>query len=143
MTESVPFDFIRAPLARKRYNLTQYGYSDSDFDGTAKWEMVMSPNCPDNVADCLSGSSTLKSGFTKTVLGDIKLQLTEYDDYNVEIKIKETVSFTIDSDVDVKGFFLRKKDNGMVLGYCINVKPVRFCQSIIFEADNVLWTVIG
>ena len=143
MTESVPFDFVRAPLARKRYNLTSYGYNDSDFDGTAKWEIVMSPDCPDNIGDCLSGSSTLKSGFTKTTLGDIKLQITEYDDYQAEIKIKENATFTLANDVDVKGFFLRKKDNGFVLGYCINLKPVRFCEQIMFEADNVLWTIIG
>ena len=140
-TQSYPFDLIRSPLAKKKYNIS---YSDSDLDGTAKWQIIISNDCSDNVADCIDSNGVLKSGFTKTTLGDIKLQLVEYNEYSSEIMIKENVTFNLSSDVDVKGVFLVKKASPyFVLGYSINVKPMRFCEKIIFEADNVLWKVTG
>ena len=139
-TQSYPFDLIRSPLAKKKYNLS---YSDSDFNGGANWTVLVSSDCPDNVDDCLNSSSELKSGVNTTSLGDIKLELVEYSDYSSSIIIKENVTFTLDDDLDVKGVFLKKKSSNFILAYSINLKPMRFCEKIIFEADNVLWNIIG
>ena len=139
-TQSIPFDLIRSPLARKKYNVE---FDDSDFDGTANFEIVLSDDCPDNVEDCIDSTGVLKSGFSTTTLGDIKLELIEYDDYSCEVVISETVEFLVDGDIDVKGIFLQKKSNDFVVGYSIVPKAVRFCDKLVFEESNVLWKIIG
>ena len=143
MTEiSVPLDLITTPLFDKKHNIS---YSDSDFDGTAKWEMVVSDTCPINIADCLTSTGTLKSSIAVSAVADIKLILKETDDdgnidyYNSSVSIAENMTMTLANDVNMKGMFLRKKSNGFVLMAMTNQTPMRFCDGVTFEKDNVLF----
>jgi len=141
MTEtiSVPLDLIPTPLFRKKYNVS---YSDSDFDGTNKWEIVIATVCPDNLNDCLDSSGVL-TGVTVADSEDISLNLTENGNIGCYVTIKNNVTMSLDSDVDVKGLFLRKKSNNFILMGMVNQKPMRFCDGMTFEKDNVLFVIEG
>ena len=138
---SVPLDLIPTPLFRKKYNSS---YGDSDFDGTAKWEFVVSTACPDNIVDCLNASTgVLASGVTVSDTEDVSLELVEQGDVACYVKIKSDVVMTLASDIDVKGLFLRKKSGGFVLMAMVNQTPMRFCDGMTFEADNILFVLEG
>ena len=138
---SVPLDLIPTPLFRKKYNLS---YGDGDFDGTEKFELVISANCPDNISNCLNSSTgVLASGVTVSSTANVALELVEQGDVACYVKIKSDVVMSLASDVDVKGIFLRKKSGGFVLMAMVNDKPIRFCNGMTFEADNVLFVVEG
>ena len=138
-TQSYPFDLILVPDFRKKYNLS---FSDDDFDGTNKWQLVISTICPDNIADCLNNNGLLNSSVNNVANADIALQLVDQDETNSYVKIKNNVNITLNDDVDVKGIFLRKKSNNYVLMAMINQTPMRFCEKIMFEKDNVLFQLI-
>lgn len=133
---SVPIDFITTPLFDKKHNVS---YSDSDFDDTAKWQIVISNDCPDNIPDCLNSNGLLNSNVTVSATADIKLHLEEVDDYNSYVTIAENLSMSLSEDVDMKGLFLRKKSNNFVLMAMVNQTPMRFCDGVTFEKDNVLF----
>lgn len=133
---SVPVDLITTPLFDKKHNVS---YSDSDFDGTAKWQIVISNDCPDNISDCLDSNGLLNSSVVVSATSDIKLHLEESDDYNSYVSIAETLSMSLANDVDMKGLFLRKKSNHFVLMAMVNQTSMRFCDGVTFEADNVLF----
>ncbi len=139
---SVPLDLITSPLFDKKHNVS---YSDSDFDGTAKWEIVFSATCPNNIPDCLNVSTgVLNNTVAVTARSDIKLKLNETDDgvidyYNSSVVIHENLTMSLNADIDVKGIFLRKKSNGFVLMAMVNNKPMRFVDGVTFEAGNVLF----
>lgn len=140
-TQSYPLDLIRCPNTKKKYNNL---WSDSDLNGSAKFQIVVSDDCPDNIDDCVNKSTGLfKTGFTTTVLGDIKLKLTEYDDYNSAIEVYETATYTLANDLDVKGLFLQKKANNFVFAYMINQRPMRFCDKLIIEENSNLFIMSG
>lgn len=141
MTEqSYPMDLIRCPLTKKKYNID---WNDSDLDGAAKFKFVVSPDCPSNISSCVNSNGTFASGFTTTNMGDVKLNLVEYDDYNSVIELAETVTYNLSSDTDVKGIFLVKKSNNFVFAYMINDKPMRFCDKIVFEENSNLFVMKG
>lgn len=133
---SVPIDLITTPLFDKKHNIS---YNDSDFNDTAKWQIVISNNCPDNLADCLNSNGLLNSSVTVSATADIKLHLEEVDDYNSYVTIADNVTVSLSDDVDMKGLFLRKKSNNFVLMGMINQTTMRFCDGITFEKDNVLF----
>ena len=138
-TQSYPFDLILVPNAIKKYNVS---YSDSDFDGTNKWQLVISTICPDNIADCLNNSGLLNGSVNNVANADIGLELVEQDATNSHVKIKNNINITLNDDIDVKGIFLRKKSNNYVLMGMINQTPMRFCEKIMFEKDNILFQLI-
>lgn len=139
-TQSYPFDLILVPNAIKKYNLS---YSDDDFDGTNKWQLVISTICPDNIEDCLNNNGLLNGSVNNVANGDIGLELVEQDATNSYVKIKNNVTITLNDDVDVKGIFLRKKSpSNYVLMAMINQTPMRFCEKIMFEKDNILFQLI-
>ena len=135
---SVPIDLYITPLFIKKYNDK---YSDSDFDGTAKFEIVISSDCNDNISDCLTSAGLLASS---TVVSDTEdIALTLVDDTNSSyVKITDDVVMSINSDVDVKGIFLRKKSNGFVIMGQTNSKAMRFCDGMTFEKDNILFKLV-
>lgn len=135
-TVSVPIDLITTPLFDKKHNIS---YSDSDFDGTAKWEFVVSNDCPIDIPDCLDSDGLLDSAVDVSATSDVKLQIVEEDDYNCYVKIAENMVMSLSDDVDLKGMFLRKKSNGFVLMAMTNQTPMRFVDGVTFEADNVLF----
>ena len=139
---SVPLDLVPTPLFRKKYNIS---YSDSDFDGTEKFEIVFSNLCPDNIPDCLNSNGTLNTTAVPDAdtSMDIALELVEQGDVACYVKIAETATVTLSEDVDVKGMFLRKKTGGFVLMAMVNQKPMRFCEGMTFEADNILFILEG
>ena len=139
---SVPIDLITTPLFDKKHNIS---YNDSDFDGTAKWELIISNDCPDNVNDCLDSNGLLNNSVALSANVDIKLQLHETDDdgtidyYNSYVAIAENTTLSLSDDIDMKGLFLRKKSNNFVLMAMVNQTPMRFVNGVTFEADNVLF----
>ena len=138
-TQSYPFDLILVPNAIKKYNVS---YSDSDFDGTNKWQLVISTICPDNIEDCLNNNGLLNGSVNNVANADIGIELVEQDATNSHVKIKNNVTITLNDDIDVKGIFLRKKSNNYVLMAMINQTPMRFCEKIMFEKDNILFQLI-
>lgn len=136
-TVSVPIDLYFTPLFIKKYNDK---FSDSDFDGTAKFEIVISDDCNDNISDCLTSAGLLDSSTVVSDTEDMPLTLVE-DNNSSYVMITNNVEMTIDSDVDVKGIFLRKKSNGFVIMAQVNSKAMRFCDGMTFEKDNILFIV--
>lgn len=114
-------------------------WSSSDFNGTAKCELVFSSYCPDNIEDCVNSNGTINSSVTIDETADIKLMENKENIRNKYLYISESLELNIDDNFDVKAIFLRIKSNGYVLAYMINIgTPMRFCNKIIFEEDNVL-----
>ena len=115
-------------------------WSSSDFNGAAnKCELVFSSYCPNNIEDCLTSSGTLNSSVTIDERADIKLMENKENIRNKYLYISESLELNIDDNFDVKAIFMRKKSNGYVMAYMINIgTPMRFCNKIIFEEDNVL-----
>ena len=142
--QSYPFDLIKSPLFKSKYNIS---FSVSDFDGTDKCEIVISTVCPDNFSDCLDSDGLLRTSgnnaVTVSATEDIALEYVEDDEVNSYIKIKNNVTVTLDSDVDVKGVFIRRKANDFVIFGMVNENTMRFCEEIKFEQDNVILQIIG
>lgn len=142
-SQSYPFDFVTAPLFFDKYNIN---FSKSDFDGTARFQMVLASDCPDNIGDCLKSDGTLDSSVTVFSTGDIKLSLTEQssdDDYTnvIEVAIAEDMEISLSSDANIKGVFLKMKSNNFILFFMIDINPMRYCDKICFEEGNVLLKV--
>ena len=146
MTEiqSYPYDLATSPLFIDKFNLS---YSQADFDGTAKFELVISSDCPDNVGDCINTNGLLKNTVNVDVTGDMKLSVErdgEGDGYtrNIHILLAEGCEIPLSEDILLKGAFLRKKSNGFVIAFMIEETPIRYCENIIFEEGNVLFKII-
>lgn len=139
--QSYPFDLIRTPLFFDKFNSS---FSKADFNGSNNFQIVVSTVCPDNLSDCLNGSTGVLTGSVNNVAtADVALQFVREDDVNAHIKIKNNVTMTLSSDVDVKGVFIRKKSNNFVVFGMVNKTPMRFCEKIIFEKDNVILQING
>lgn len=114
-------------------------WSPSTFDGTAKCELVFSSDCPENIEDCLNGNGTLNNSVSVDRRADIKVNRNVENIRNKYIYISESLTVNIGDNFDVKAIFLRVKANGYVMAYMINPnRPMRFCERIMFEEDNVL-----
>ncbi len=131
--ESFPIDLIMVDSFAHEHNLK---WSVSDLANGV--ELVFSSDCPDNIENCLTNTGTLAMNVAVDLQTDIKLGANTENVNNNFMYITESLDVTIDDNFDVKGLFLRVKSNGYVMGYMINQKPMRFCNKIMFEADNVL-----
>ena len=141
-TVSVPLDLVPAPMFRKAYNVEYY---DSDFDGTSNFIFVLSNECPDNIEDCVDSSGYLDTEAVPDYLdnrANVGLTLVEQGDVACYVKIAANATVTLSSDIDVKGIFLMK-ESGFVLMAMVNQTPMRFCSGMVFEKDNVLFTIEG
>lgn len=137
--KSYPFDFITTPLFIDNFNIS---YHKSDFDGTNKFQMVISTVCPDNIEECINSSGALDTDVvTIDAVTNIALILDDEDKYDTCISIANTVTMNLPTDVDVKGVFLRRNSSPyFVLFAMVNENPVR-TNKIIFEEGNELLKV--
>ena len=142
--QSYPFDLIKSPLFKTKHNIS---FSASDFEGTNKCQVVISTVCPDNFDDCLNSNGLLNTSgnnaVTVSATGDIALEYVEQDESNSYIQIKNNVTINLNDDTDVKGVFIRRKSNNFVIFVMVNENPMRFCEKIMFEKDNVILQIIG
>lgn len=138
--QSYPFDLIRSPLFFDKFNVS---FDKTDFDGTNKFQIVLSSICPDNIPDCLNSNGTIKNTVNNVANSDIALELVVEDDTNRHILIKNDVTITLNEDIDVKGVFIRKKSNGFVVFAMVNENAMRFCDKIMFESGNVILQITG
>lgn len=138
--QSYPFDLIRSPYFFDKFNVS---FDKTDFDGTNKFQIVLSAICPDNIPDCLNTNGTIKNTVNNVANSDIALELIVEDEKNRHILIKNDVSITLNEDIDVKGVFIRKKSNGFVVFAMVNEKPMRFCDKIMFESGNIILQITG
>lgn len=114
-------------------------FTVQEMNGANNFQLVFSSYTPNNIDDCLTNSGTLTQDVlaTSTV---IDCGLT-WDDNGI-ISISNNVTWNIGHEtiIPLKAIFLRKKENGFVLGYSINQTSFDVTNKVIVDKDTVIWS---
>lgn len=114
-------------------------FTVQEMNGANNFQLVFSSYTPNNIDDCLTSSGTLTQDVlaTSTV---IDCGLT-WDDNGI-ISISNNVTWNIGNEtiIPLKAIFLRKKENGFVLGYSINQTSFDVTNKVIVDKDTVIWS---
>ena len=114
-------------------------FTVQEMNGANNFQLVFSSYTPNNIDDCLTNSGTLTQDVlaTSTV---IDCGLT-WDDNGI-ISISNNVTWNIGNEtiIPLKAIFLRKKENGFVLGYSINQTSFDVTNKVIVDKDTIIWS---
>ena len=114
-------------------------FTIQEMNGANNFQLVFSSYTPNNIDDCLTNSGTLTQDVlaTSTVI-DCGLS---WDDNGI-VSISNNVTWNIGHEtiIPLKAIFLRKKENGFVLGYSINQTSFDVTNKVIVDKDTVIWS---
>lgn len=136
MTEiqSYIFDFKRVKDFFEQWNIK---FKVSEMNGANNFELVLASYSPSNIDECLTSNGTLNANVTDTIVANLGLVWSNY-----EIRVANNVTFTIgDSTVPIKSVFVRHKNSGYVMGYCINQNAFNVTNQVIFDKDTIIWAI--
>ena len=114
-------------------------FTIQEMNGANNFQLVFSSYTPNNIDDCLTNSGTLTQDVlaTSTV---IDCGLTWDDNGIVSISNNVTWNIGHETIIPLKAIFLRKKENGFVLGYSINQTSFDVTNKVIVDKDTVIWS---
>ena len=114
-------------------------FTIQEMNGANNFQLVFSSYTPNNIDDCLTNNGTLTQDVlaTSTV---IDCGLTWDDNGIVSISNNVTWNIGHETIIPLKAIFLRKKENGFVLGYSINQTSFDVTNKVIVDKDTVIWS---
>lgn len=141
MEQSYLFDFQASPLFFDRWNIDFKLLEMNDSDN---FEFVFSDYASDNIQDCLTSgalnTTNVHIAQSGTAVVDCSLK---WDSDARTISIRDDVEWEVgDDNVFLKAVFLRNKTTGFVMGYCIHMNSFDVTNSVTFDKDTILWSIV-
>lgn len=130
------FDFTRVPSFFENWNIK---FKVLEMNDTNNFQLVFCDYSSDNISDCLNLDGTINTtnvNIAQTVDCSLKWE-------NEVISIRNNTTWNIGNNKKLlKAVFLRHKNSGYVLGYSININSFDVTNTVTFEADTILWSII-
>ena len=137
MTEiqSYTFDFTEPSRFFDNWNVR---FKTMEMNGGNNYQLVLSNYSPSNFDECVDGGGVLNSDVT--VLTTLNCPLS-WDGEKVSIASDVEYNIGTSTTQTLKAVFLKNKNTGYVLGYCIFANSITVTNKVIFEEGTVLYTI--
>lgn len=143
MIQSYLFDFQTVPTFFDNWNVN---FKLMEMNTSNKFQFVFCDYAPDNIEQCLNGTvlntSTVtiaKNYLNQDAVVDCSLA---WDSASRTISLRDDVEWNVgDGNAYLKAVFLRNKDTGYVMGYCIHMNSFDVTNKVTFDEGTVLWSI--
>ena len=108
--------------------------------GGESYEFCFCDFASTNIEDCLTSNNRLNT--TNAHIIHSENCTIEWDSEARTIRVKNDVEWNIGSSTySIKALFLRKRDTGYVMGYCIHQNAFEVTNRVRIEDGTVLWSI--
>lgn len=153
--QSIIFDFHHTKdFFEKRWNVgfsviddmthKEDGETITPNGANSKFQLVISSYCSNEIDDCIVSSDSSSDGTINTTNVDVTKSVDcglSWIDGNIFLTDDATINLTTDEILPIKSIFLRKKSNGVVLGYSMNTTAFEVTNQVQFNEGTIFWSL--